>query len=91
VRIIKSRRVTWAGILARVGNKNTCKLIVGKPERKRPIGRPRHRRLDSFNTDFKETWCEDVYWIQLAQDKIQWWEVVNTKLIFGFRKVREIC
>jgi hypothetical protein len=46
IRIIKSRRTRWAGYVARMGERNTYRLLVGKPDGKRPLGRPRRRWLD---------------------------------------------
>jgi hypothetical protein len=53
IRIIKSRRMRWAGHVARmVQKRNASKLLVAKPERKRSLGRPRRRRVDNINVDF---------------------------------------
>jgi hypothetical protein len=53
IRIIKSRRMRWAGHLTRMGEKrNTYRLLVGKPEGKRPLGRPRRRWVDNIKMDF---------------------------------------
>jgi hypothetical protein len=50
IRVITSRRMRWAGHVARMGRKrNACRILVGKPERKRPLGRPRRRWVDSVN------------------------------------------
>jgi hypothetical protein len=67
IRIIKSRRMRWADHVARMGEKrNAYRLLVGKPEGKRPLGRPRHRWLDNIRMDVGEVgWC-DVDWIGLA-------------------------
>jgi hypothetical protein len=55
VRIIKSRRMRWAGHLARMGEKrNVYKLLVGKPEGRRPLGRPRRRWIDNIKMDLLE-------------------------------------
>jgi hypothetical protein len=52
IRIIKSRSMRWAGHVARMGEKrNACRLLVGKPERKRPLGRPRRRWVDNIRMD----------------------------------------
>jgi hypothetical protein len=52
IRIIKSRMMRWAGHVARMGEKrNACRLLVGKPEGKRPLGRPRHRWMDNIRMD----------------------------------------
>jgi hypothetical protein len=73
--MIKSRRMRWAGHVARMGEKrNACRMLVGKPERKRPLGRSRHRWED--NTKWiLERW-DEVVWT--AQDRDQWRTVVNT-------------
>jgi hypothetical protein len=55
IRIIKSRRMRWAGHVARIGEKrNVYKLLVGKPEGKRPLGRPRRRWIDNIKMDLLE-------------------------------------
>jgi len=67
--------------------RNVYKIFIGKPERKRPLGRPRHRWDDSIVImDFKEAGCEGMDWMHLAQDKNQWWAVVNVVMNFGFCK-----
>jgi hypothetical protein len=60
IRIIKSRRMRWARHVARMGEKtNAYRLLVGKPERKRPIGRPRRRWVDNIRMDLGEVgWCD---------------------------------
>jgi hypothetical protein len=55
IRIIKSRRMRWAEHVARMGKKiNSYRLLVGKPEGKRPLGRPRRRRVDNIKMDLGE-------------------------------------
>jgi hypothetical protein len=55
IRIIKSRRMRWAGHVARMGEKrNAYMLLVGKPEGKRPLGRPRRRWVDNIKMDLLE-------------------------------------
>jgi hypothetical protein len=67
IRIIKSRRVRWEGHVARMGEKrNAYRLLVGKPERKRPLGRPRRRWVDNIRMDLGEVGWGDVDWIGLA-------------------------
>jgi hypothetical protein len=64
IRIIKSRRMRWAGHVARMGEKrNTYRLLVGKPQGKRPLGRPRHRWVDNIRIDLGEVGWGDVDWI----------------------------
>jgi hypothetical protein len=73
ISIIKSRRMRWAGHVARTGQKrNAYRLLVGKPEGKRPLGIPRRRWVDNIRMDLGEVrWC-DVDWIGLAQDRNRW-------------------
>jgi hypothetical protein len=73
IRIMKYRRMRWAGHVARMGEKrNTYGLLVGKPEGKRPLGRPRHRWLDNIRMDLGEVGWGNVDWIGLAQDRNRW-------------------
>jgi hypothetical protein len=78
IRIMKSRRMRWAGHVARIGeNRNAYRLLVGKPEGKRPLGRPRRRCLDNIRTDLVEVGWGDVDWIGLAQSRDKWIALVN--------------
>jgi hypothetical protein len=68
-RIIKARKMRWTGHVARMREKmNAYRLLVGKPEGRRPLGRPRRRRLDKIRMDRVEVGWGDVDWIGLAQD-----------------------
>jgi hypothetical protein len=49
------------------------RVLVGKPEGKRPLGRPRRRWVDNIRMDLQEVECGYVYWIGLAQDRDRWW------------------
>jgi hypothetical protein len=70
IRIIKSRRMRWAGHVARVGEKrNLYRLLVGKPEGKRPLERPRRRWIDNIKMELLEIGLNVVDWIRLAQDR----------------------
>jgi hypothetical protein len=70
IRQIKSRRMRWAGHVARMGEERKLhKVLVGKPEGKRPIGRPRRRFEDGIRMDLREIGCGSIDWIQLAQDR----------------------
>jgi hypothetical protein len=81
IRIIKSRRMRWVEHVARMGEKrNAYKLLVGKPEGKRPVGRPRHRWVDNIRMDLGEVGWGDVDWIGLAQDRNRWRAVENSVL-----------
>jgi hypothetical protein len=70
IRIIKSRRMRWAGHVARMGEKrNVYRLLVGEPEGKRPLGRPRRRWVDNIKMDLLEIGLSVVDWIGLGQDR----------------------
>jgi hypothetical protein len=67
IKIIKSRRLRWAGHVARMGEmRNAYRMSVGKPERKRPLGRPRRRWVDNIKIDLREIGWDDVEWIDLT-------------------------
>jgi hypothetical protein len=73
IRIIKCRRMRWASHVARMGEKwNAIRLLVGKPEGKRPLGRPKRRWVDNIKMDLGEMGWGDVGWIGLAQDMNRW-------------------
>jgi hypothetical protein len=79
VRVIKSRRMRWAGHVARVGEgRGVYRVLVGRPEGKRPLGRHRRRWEDNIKMDVRETGIDKANWIQLAQDRVQWRAFVNT-------------
>jgi hypothetical protein len=81
IRIIKSRRMRWAGHVARIGAKrNSYRLLVGKPEGKRPLGRQRHWWVDNIRMDLGELGWGDVDWIDRAQDRNRWRALVNSVL-----------
>jgi hypothetical protein len=81
IRIIKSKRMRWAGHVARMGEKrNDYRLLVRKPEGKRPLGRPRRRWVDNIRMDLGEVGWGDVDWIGLAQDRNRWKVLVNSVL-----------
>jgi hypothetical protein len=81
IRIIKSRRMRWVGYVARSGEKrNAYGLLVGKPEGKRPLGRPRHKWVDNIRIDLGEVGWGDVDWIGLAKDRNRWRALVNLVL-----------
>jgi hypothetical protein len=77
--MIKSRMMRWAGHVARMGEKgNAYRIWVGKPEGKRPLGRPRRRWVDSIKMDLREIGWDGMNWIDLALDGNQWRAFVNT-------------
>jgi hypothetical protein len=81
IRIVKSRRMRWAAHIARMGEKkNAYSLLVGKPEGKRPLGRPRCRWVDNIRMDLEEVGWGDVDWIGLAQDMNRWRALVDSVL-----------
>jgi hypothetical protein len=57
---------------------NACRILVGNPEEKRPLGRPRRRWVDNIIMDHRETGWVGMDWIDLAQDRDQWRDLVNT-------------
>jgi hypothetical protein len=84
IRIIKARRMRWAGHVARIGEKrNVYRLLVGKLEGRRPLGRPRRRWLDNIRMDLVEVGWGDVDWIGLTQDRSRWRALV--KLVLNLR------
>jgi hypothetical protein len=70
VRVIKARRMRWAGNVARMGEvRGAYNIFVGRPEGRRPLGRPRHRWEDNIKMDLREIGFGDVDWINLVQDR----------------------
>ena len=83
VRVIKSRRMRWAGHVARMEEgRGVHRVLVGKPEGKRPLGRPRRRWEDNIKMDLEEVGrgCGD--WMELAQDRDRWRAPVSTVMNF---------
>ena len=83
VRVIKSRRMRWAGHVARMeAGRGVHKVLVGKPEGKRPLGRPRRRWEDTIKMDLEDVGrgCGD--WMELAQDRDRWRALVRTVMNF---------
>jgi hypothetical protein len=78
VRVIKSRRLRWAGHVARMEEgRGVYRFLVGKPEGKRPLGRPRRRWEDNVNMDLQEVGCRYEDWIGLAEDRDRWRALVS--------------
>jgi len=70
--------MTWAGNVARMGEtRGVYRVLVGKPEGKRPLGRPRRRWEDNIKMDLQEVGCGDVDWIELDQDRDRWRALVT--------------
>jgi hypothetical protein len=78
IRVIKSIRMRWAGHIAHMGEKRGAyRVLVGKSEGKRPLGRPRHRLEVNIKMDLQEVGWGGIYWIDLFQDRDTWWAFVN--------------
>jgi hypothetical protein len=79
IRMIKSRRMRWAEHVARMGaTRNAYRIVVGKPEGKRQLGRPRRRCVDNIKMDFREIGWDGMDWVKLAPNRDQWRALVNT-------------
>jgi hypothetical protein len=79
VGVIKSRRLRWTGHVVRVGEgRGVYRVLVGRPEERRPLGRPRCGWEDNIRMDLKETGIDGANWIQLVQDRVQWRSFVST-------------
>jgi len=78
VRVIKSRRMRWAGHVARMGEEGwVYRILVEKPDGRRPLGRPRRRWVDNIRMDLQEMGCGYMDWIGLAQDRDRWRTLVS--------------
>jgi hypothetical protein len=79
VRVIKSRRMRWAGHVTRMGEgRGVYRVLFGRPEGKRPLGRPRCRWENNIKMDLREIGIDGTNLIQLAQDRAQWRACVKT-------------
>jgi hypothetical protein len=76
VRVIKTRRMRWAGHVSRIGDgRGVYRVLVGKPEGRRPL---RRRWEDNIKVDLGEIGIDGANWIRLAQDRVRWRAFVNT-------------
>jgi hypothetical protein len=79
IRVTNSRNTRWTGHVARMGEKrNACIILVGKPEGRKPLGRPRHRWEGNIKMNLREIAWDGVDWIDLAHGRDQWRALVNT-------------
>jgi hypothetical protein len=77
--MIKSRRMKWAGHVARIwAKKNVYRILVEKPKEKRPLGRLRSRRVNNIKMDLRDIGWDDMDWIDLTQVRYRWRAVVST-------------
>jgi len=90
VRVIQSRRMRWAGHVAHMGEeRGVYSVLVGKPEGRRPWGRPRHRWVDNIRMDLHEVGCGYMDWIGLSQDRDRWRTLVSAVEPSGSMKCGE--
>ena len=79
VRVVKSRRMRWAGHMARIGeDRGVQRVLVGKTGGKRPLGRPRRRWEDNIKMDLQKVGGVRGDWMELAQDRDRWRALVGT-------------
>ena len=79
VGVVKSRRMRWAGHVARMGeDRGVHRVLVGEPEGKRPLGRPRRRWEDNIKMDLQEVGVDRGDWMELTQDRDSWRVLVGT-------------
>jgi len=84
LRVIKLRRMRWAGYVVRVGEeRGVYRVLVGKLVGRRPLGRPRHRWVDNIRMDLQEVGCGYMDWIGLAQDRDSWQTLVSAVMNLG--------
>jgi hypothetical protein len=96
IRMMKSRRMRWAGHVAQIGDKrNPYRILMGKSERERLLRSPRRRWVDNITIDLRGIGWDDMDWIDLAQDRDQWRNLVNTvmnrRVLYNFEKYLSSC
>ena len=83
VRVVKSRRIRWAGHVTRMGEgRGVHRVLVGKPEEKRPLGRPRRRWEDNIKMGLQAVGGGCGHWMELAQDRDRWRALVSAVMNF---------
>jgi len=76
--VVKSRRIRWAGHVVHMGERRGIyRVLVERPEGRRPFGRPRHKWEDNIKMALQEVGCGDMDWNKLAQDMYRWRALVN--------------
>jgi hypothetical protein len=81
VRVIKSRRMSWAGLVSCMGkSRGVYRVLVVKHEGKRPLGRPSRRWEDNIKMNLQEVGCRGIHWIDLTQDRDRWLALVNAAM-----------
>jgi hypothetical protein len=91
VRAIKLRKIRWAGHVARMGEwRGVYRVLVGRPESKRALRRPRRRWEDNIKMDLRAIGFDGANWIQLAQDRVQWRGCVNMVMNWGSIRKQDI-
>ena len=90
VRPIKSRRMRWTRQVVRMGmRRGVYRALVGNPEGKKPLGRPRRRWKDNIKKDLQEVGCGGMDWTELVHDRDNWWSSVNVVMNLLVPKIRE--
>ena len=91
VRVVKSRRMRWAGHVECMGEgRGLHRVLVGKPEGKRPMRRPRRRWEDNIKMDFQKVGGDCGDWMELSQDRDRWRALVSTVMNLRVPKIRGI-
>jgi len=81
LKVLKFYNFLWDGHVARMGEeRRVYRVLVGKPEGKGPLGRPRRRCVDNIRTDLQDVGCGYMDWIGLAQDRVRWRTLVNAEM-----------
>ena len=89
VRVVKSRRMRWAGHVACMGKgRGVHRILLGKPEGKKPLGRPRRRWEDNIKMDFREVGGSCGDWMKLVRDRDRWRALVNKLIKLRVPKMR---